>query len=118
MKTIFLLQLYKRGKPIINVEVRKFTYSISCPDIKASSIIEGAKIWFFINGVANERSVRVKVLLNWFQVLIEWITTGLMVKAEIGCLKGNLEHNKAAGEVEPMDSLSNTVHSVLLTSVQ
>ena len=62
--------------------------------------------------------MRLKVLLNWFQVLIEWITTGLVEKAEIGCLKGNLEHNKAAGEVDPMDALSNTVHSVLLSSVQ
>ena len=40
-----------------------------------------------------------------------------MEKAEIGCLKGNLEHNKAAGEVDPMDAFSNTVYSVLLASV-
>jgi len=52
-----------------------------------------------------------------FQVLIEWITTGLVVKAESDCLKGHLEHNEAEGEVDPMDAFSNIIHSVLLTSV-
>lgn len=49
------------------------------------------------------------------QILTEWTTTVLEVKVEMGCLNGNLEHNKATKEVDSMDAASKTVHSKLMT---
>lgn len=66
--------------------------------------------WFLTIGARCERSLILKVRLNWFQILTEWIMIELEVKVEMGCLNGKLEHNRASRDVCLIDDLSRTLY--------
>lgn len=72
---------------------------------------DGGNLWFLTIGATCERSLVLKVRLNWFQILSEWIIIGLEVKVEMDCLNGRLEHNRASRDVCLIDDLSKTIHS-------
>lgn len=78
---------------------------------KTDPMIDGVNMWFFAIGVALDKSVSGKDLLNWFHIFIDYKTMGLEVRFEMGFVNRNLEHSRAFKEVKITDALSRFSHS-------